>query len=75
MRDFVQIHFYTVLYGLMTNNRSMNMLPTGIHCHFITQVIPNISDTTVLLIVYASTVKGCFIKKKYHVEIPKFTLF
>lgn len=26
MRDFIHIHFYTVLYSLMTNNRSMKIL-------------------------------------------------
>lgn len=30
MRDFVHINFYTVLYGLMKDSRSMKMLSTSV---------------------------------------------
>lgn len=53
MRDFIHIHFYTVLYGLMTNNRSMKML--FFHTGF--SKYPWYHS-----IACTSTGKGCFMK-------------
>lgn len=76
MRDFVHIIFYTVLYGLMEDNRALKIyqqmciLLLFFFSIIVSHVTPNISHSTVLVKYLLEKAVWC-----HHADIPKQYLF